>query len=73
MRPFHVERAGPGKRLWCDHCEEYVEAVVEVGQPENASSRTASLCLSCARKAVAALAPLVDLHEERMKLGMEDR
>lgn len=40
--------------LICNSCRADCERVVQVGEPDDYESRTANLCLSCARKAVEA-------------------
>lgn len=48
-----------GNRSWtrmaCDQCEQEVDTLVQVGQEPDYESRTASLCPTCLRAAVALL------------------
>lgn len=48
-----VERSMKGwTLLQCDECKKSVEAVVQVGQPPDYESSTASICIDCAKAAL---------------------
>ena len=48
-----------GEAAWalelCNHCDRRVTAVVQVGEEPDHDSATTSICIDCARRAVAAL------------------